>query len=313
MKKLPKQFSVYARTKKEANYICEKQKEICGGALNTPEKDMFYRFSPNQTWDKWGYSSTTYINNLPEYNIQHEFTFEEFKSYFEEEFVLPEMWYIKDCEEVAKWASKVFDCGSFVGDKYLHVDQKLYPKTGCYTFYNKMEGYTEITLEQFKKYVLKEVNMEKEIIGYKLIKPEFEKAASEIVGDKVGCINFIRCREYQNHIIPTRNFDTNLRILKESGVLDLWFEPVYKDEKQDIVLTLSNGKQVTVTKEGKIMAEGREVNIVDLLKSYSYMFKPTNIISGWEVRANTISIGCWDNITQEDLQLIINTQEKQSN
>ena len=83
MKKLPKQFSVYARTKKEAVYICEKQKEMCGGALNTPEKDMFYRFSPNQTWDKWGYSSTTYINNLPEYNIKHEFTFEEFKSYFD--------------------------------------------------------------------------------------------------------------------------------------------------------------------------------------------------------------------------------------
>jgi hypothetical protein len=87
MKKLPEQFSVYARTKEEAVYICEKQKEMCGSTFSTPEKYMFYRFSPNKTYDKWGYNSTSYIiypSRLSEYNIQHEFTFEEFKSYFEE-------------------------------------------------------------------------------------------------------------------------------------------------------------------------------------------------------------------------------------
>jgi hypothetical protein len=87
MKKLPEQFSVYARTKEEAVYICEKQKEMCGSTFSTPEKYMFYRFSPNRAYDKWGYNSTSYISypsRLSEYNIQHEFTFEEFKSYFEE-------------------------------------------------------------------------------------------------------------------------------------------------------------------------------------------------------------------------------------
>lgn len=86
MKKLPEQFSVYAKTIEEAVYICEKQKEICGDTFYTPIYPKYYRFSPNQTWDRWGYNSTSYINHpgLPEYNIQHEFTFEEFKSYFEE-------------------------------------------------------------------------------------------------------------------------------------------------------------------------------------------------------------------------------------
>ena len=86
MKKLPEQFSVYARTKEEAIYISQKQKEMCGDTFSTPEKYMFYRFSPNKTYDKWGYNSTSYINHLglSDYNIQHEFTFEEFKSYFEE-------------------------------------------------------------------------------------------------------------------------------------------------------------------------------------------------------------------------------------
>jgi hypothetical protein len=86
MKKLPEQFSVYARTKEEAVYISQKQKEMCGSTFNTPEYNMFYRFSPNRAYDKWGYNSTSYINHsgLLEYNIQHEFTFEKFKSYFEE-------------------------------------------------------------------------------------------------------------------------------------------------------------------------------------------------------------------------------------
>ena len=86
MKKLPEQFSVYARTKEEAVYISQKQKEMCGSTFSTPVKYMFYRFSPNRAYDKWGYNSTSYINHsgLLEYNIQHEFTFEEFKSYFEE-------------------------------------------------------------------------------------------------------------------------------------------------------------------------------------------------------------------------------------
>jgi len=86
MKKLPEQFSVYARTEEEAVYISQKQKEICGSTFSTPEKTIFYRFSPNRAYDKWGYNSTSYINHsgLLEYNIQHEFTFEEFKSYFEE-------------------------------------------------------------------------------------------------------------------------------------------------------------------------------------------------------------------------------------
>jgi hypothetical protein len=87
MKKLPEQFSVYAETINEARYICEKQRELCGGTFNTPEKGMFYRFCPNYKNDSWGFNSTSYINAKWDsygYNIQYEFTFEEFKSYFEE-------------------------------------------------------------------------------------------------------------------------------------------------------------------------------------------------------------------------------------
>jgi hypothetical protein len=83
MKKLPEQFSVYAKTIEEAVYICEKQKEMCDGC-NNADGDHFYRFSPNLTTDSWGYSSSSYLESpiLSRYKIKHEFTFEEFKSYF---------------------------------------------------------------------------------------------------------------------------------------------------------------------------------------------------------------------------------------
>ena len=60
--------------------------------------------------------------------------------------------------------------------------------------------------------------MEKEIIGYKLIKPEYEGAAAKLIynGDKI-------------HGLVQVNSEWN--ILKEAGVLDLWFEPVFKEEK----------------------------------------------------------------------------------
>ena len=83
MKKLPEQFSVYASTKEEAVYISQKQKEMCDECSN-PEEGCFYRFSPNRTSDRWGYSSSSYLESpiLSRYKIKHEFTFEEFKSYF---------------------------------------------------------------------------------------------------------------------------------------------------------------------------------------------------------------------------------------
>lgn len=82
-KKLPEQFSVYASTKEEAVYISQKQKEMCDECSNA-EEGCFYRFSPNLTTDSWGYSSNSYLESpiLSRYKIKHEFTFEEFKSYF---------------------------------------------------------------------------------------------------------------------------------------------------------------------------------------------------------------------------------------
>ena len=318
MKKLPEKFSVYAKTIEEAEYIIQKQKEIWGSSLSpSPQSNHFYRFSPTNYRDRWGQASSSYLDTpiLLTFGIQHEFTFEEFKSYFEEEFVLPDTWYVVVTEEnkdvLRKWKflpssfltlkpGNVVGMYKWGGDK---ITKEWNPK--------RDEGWeNEITFEQFKKYVLKENNMEKEIIGYKLIKPEYEKAVFEII-EKNSIYDwniFLEEKGYPKSL-PLDCISTKKLI--ESGVLDLWFEPIYKEEKKDIVLTLLHGKQVTITKEGVILAAGSRFFIDTIKRIYDHMFVYNETLSGYSISAETINIGCWRNITKSDLELIILTQEKQ--
>lgn len=67
----------------------------------------------------------------------------------ETEWKLPKKWCIKDCREVAEYASKRFGCSSAISDnRYLHVTEK----NNTYTFISIPE-YEEITLNQFFQFV----------------------------------------------------------------------------------------------------------------------------------------------------------------
>jgi hypothetical protein len=144
-------------------------------------------------------------------------------------FKLPEKWYIKRDEEnysiINRWFNNhvILDNADWSG----HTGNMNYPR-----IYNQVpnlgglkllqEGYTEITFEQFKQYVLKENNMNKEIIGYKLVKPKYTTATRRI----------INCDPKYDHFgINTLNGEGDIKLLKQAGVLDLWFEPVYKEDK----------------------------------------------------------------------------------
>jgi len=67
--------------------------------------------------------------------------------------------------------------------------------------------------------------MNKEIIGYKLIKPEYENTAAKICGypSKLDIILF-----GNGNFLP--NSQDYLKI-KEAGVLELWFTPIYKEKE----------------------------------------------------------------------------------
>ena len=149
------------------------------------------------------------------------YTFEEFEEmYLKEKFVLPEKWCIKDCKKVTEYGAKRFHhkMGNIWEDAYLCIDES----SGKYNYLKKKYNYTEITFEQFKKYVLKNNNMEnnKQIIGYKLIKEEYREAAYKIAN--VSCF-FNGMVDFEENCYIEKN-------LKEAGVLDLWFEKVYEKE-----------------------------------------------------------------------------------
>lgn len=80
MKQLPRNFSVFAATVEEAAYISKKQEEICGWGYK-PEAKLYYRFSPD-SFDKYGIAPYSY-HNLTSFGVTDEFTFNEFKAFFE--------------------------------------------------------------------------------------------------------------------------------------------------------------------------------------------------------------------------------------
>lgn len=198
------------------------------------ELGKFYGFD---SYDRTNMLNADINGNLPENAI--ELTLEQWDKIVNknviEEFKLPEKWCVKPSKETSEWFNKnsqtnardydTINCG------YLH-----YPKVTKYLHhYDTIQsGYTEITFEQFIKYVLKEEIMNKEITGYKLKEgcEHYRKAAEEITGFR----NPSNSEEYFAEFFKKKLLLDGAFInkLKEAGVLDLWFEPIYKEEIPDI-------------------------------------------------------------------------------
>lgn len=152
----------------------------------------------------------------------------------EEEFVLPE-----------KWCVKVTDENKKIINKWKQVKNPNSETAGAFdNKYVTYDGWNddipddckEITFEQFEKYVLNsKENMEKKIIGYKLIKPEYEQAAIEICKQN-GSKDIDDLRNDPKDGCSILIFSKAEKWLKQAGVLDLWFEPVYEEEKPNITI-----------------------------------------------------------------------------
>ncbi len=83
--------------------------------------------------------------------------------------------------------------------------------------YLKCEGFLEF----------KNNNMKKMVIGYKLIKPQYREAALQIVPNSVYLKTGISKSGCSYIDI---NVGTTYKLLKQAGVLDLWFEEVYVED-----------------------------------------------------------------------------------
>jgi hypothetical protein len=172
-------------------------------------------------------------------------------------------------------------------EELREVLKYAFPKDGWYvhgaTKYYKSNGGTQwisIDKTDFPSYsvkeFLKEKTMEKKIIGYKLTKPEYEKAANQITGTE----NLILYSQNYNFQIDTIAYD---RVVK-AGVLDLWFEPVYEEEKFKV------GDWVITTTEIANCYEnykkGEVFQITEIQCEYVY-FSPRQVVSKDRIRKAT--------------------------
>jgi len=137
-------------------------------------------------------------------------------------FVLPEKWAVRITENNIDCINKARGIKSSIG--FFCTSRPLGDKGWGYNVSILPYNFTEITFEQFKTHILKESTMEKEIIGYKLVKPEYKEVALKICNTFVNWENSLA--EYDISVKQIRYVNK----LKEAGVLDLWFEPVYKEE-----------------------------------------------------------------------------------
>lgn len=213
MTKLPKYFII---ERDERNPLWEKyidwlNKKYHGGRYWHGIDFKYYGYDGNTTFgtachnDKYNFINNPTLITLEEWNEAVN------------GFVLPERWYVRIPNKqigliVAEWAGF---------DWYERL-----PKYVTYVNFNKTHSdclnpqLTEITFEQFKKYVLMK---DKEIIGYK-IKPECEKyklAASKIWGNFEN--NWILAPDGTHFLKNSYCYIA----LKKAQVLDLWFDPVY--------------------------------------------------------------------------------------
>lgn len=247
----------------------------------------------------------------------------------------------------------------------------IYYGKHCYSLYKRnysswsdktnIGSYEKVKIIQINQ--IKELNMkEKEILGYKLIKPEYENAAKELTK---GC----RC-DFTENFIPECDA---VKDWEKAGVLALWFEPVFFEEETfkigdwititdtkgitgwmddtdkrtfkihgektkfhagflwqlkkgrgvygefrlatpeeiknatETVLVLSNNEKVII-ELNKITASNREIDIKDIKK----LMNPLGTLgkTSWNINIESIKIGCWENVTRKDLQLIIDTYEE---
>lgn len=280
--------------------------------------------------------------NLPSFSVK------EFLK--EEEFVLPEKWYITrllpqdEIKIVSDYINDRFnvsfstnpskDSKYYIDELNNTIDYGMCFESETVNFKNPYSYYTEITFEQFKKYVLKEktmennikvgttfyhkndknliytissfdgnnveiswgnmgriqysldsvldnikdrtwiITMEKKIIGYKLIKPEFKNAINNLLTIPQDKLDLLTVDGHKRCIAD----------LQKAGVLDLWFEPVYEEEKFKV------GDWVTTTTEIANCYEkhkkGEVFQITEIKSEYVY-FSPSQAVSKDRIRKAT--------------------------
>ena len=153
----------------------------------------------------------------------------------------------------------------------------------------------------------------KEIVGYRFKKryEKYRKQAEELA-------QYIKSDFPIEYYLKPYNIMT--RMLQEAGVLDLWFEPVYKgDEKQTVPINTYAGlKEVEVSKKGIYYPEdGMWINVDDLrIFTSKQGIRKSPKSDTWqtgqhyESQAERVTIGCLKDVCVKDIRTIISIYDK---
>lgn len=210
----------------DSRYLNEKDQDI---VLDFIHKTSLYNFK------EYVGNYIPHFNNLKFENgflVKHDYTeitFEQFKKHIlkmedENKFKLPEEWVVKvgDLDKTSIFSQwrETTKYGEYLGSNgYLRNDG---------FFISNPLNYPKITFEQFEKYVLKQETMEKKIVRYKL-KDGCEKYLPIL--EKVSACFSETVNDYSFSIYSIYYND-----FKEAHVLDLWFDPIYEDDKPNITI-----------------------------------------------------------------------------
>jgi hypothetical protein len=225
--RLPKYWKIQLKTPEHI--------EVVGGWFDANNNLNMYR-TKSVIGDSYkGWLSNSYGWGQKRYAT--EITFEQFKKYVlkEPEFVLPKKWYIAITPDNSKvindWKIKQ-EYHSPIGEHTKYVSENGASYLSKVFFGN----YTEITFEQFKKYVLKKENeIEKKLIGYKL-KTDYIKCADAVL-KLVG-------QDIKTNYILDITLTESVEALKNLGILNLWFEEVYETVKSLPTINGYKGQKV---------------------------------------------------------------------
>jgi len=200
-------------------------------------KNSYYRFYQERlSYESFqaehaNYMSCSYTKAAECIKSTNEISFEEFD--FEDEFVLPAKWCVKrDTKEksliLSEWANKVSNTDRHEGysDKNFIHSENVSSYSSSPRSDGKQKGFTEITFEQFKKYVLNQNNRNKKIIGYKCPTSLFGDLIKE--GTVYKSTNNNLTHVYGDYI-PDDKQATADRFKLPAEIVETW-EPVYEEQ-----------------------------------------------------------------------------------
>lgn len=223
----------------------------------------------------------------------------------EEEFVLPINWCVKVTQESRPYIYKYRQS----------IDYQPYEISNEYPYQSeeygviKIDKYTVISLEQFKKYVLKEETMcdKRKIIGYKT---PYDLFQGEI---KKGTIYKLEDFPFSKNPYNTEGEGRGGVTSLPKEIVESW-EPVYEETTKTLVLG-NKGIKITISKNC-IIAEDKQFFINDLQALLIPRISSITTVAtqGWSVEllGATYKIGC-STFTLDEIKLIVGTYKQINN